>query len=89
MRRANVRIEMAKEILIASNPDDKPERYVLNVFEEEGRWTSTLSRLDADGEAVEATVAPTFYGLTQEQARRRMVSVLENQYEEVRVAGEG
>jgi hypothetical protein len=31
-------------------------------------------------------VAPRFYGFTAEQARRRMIGVLENDYDDVQVA---
>ena len=53
------------------------------VFAEGEHFTSTLARLDADGSPAEAAVAPRFYGTTAEQARRRMIAVLENQYEDV------
>lgn len=75
---------MRKEIVTAVDEKGGRARFLLEVFEEEGRWTSTLARLDEQGRPTPAKVAPRFYGLTAEQARRRMLSVLENQYEEVR-----
>ncbi len=79
---------MPREILLATDERGGQARYALDVFEEAGHWTSTLARLDAHGEPQAAAVAPRFYGLTQEQARRRMVSVLESQYETVQVVRE-
>jgi hypothetical protein len=60
------------------------QHFVLQVFEEGDHWTSTLSRLGDDGLPEVSSVAPRFYGVTSEQARRRMIAVLENQFEEVR-----
>lgn len=77
---------MAREVLIATKENGDQDRFVLEVCQEGDHWASTLSRLDAHGEPEPAKVAPRFYGLTEEQARRRMISVLENQYEDVRVA---
>lgn len=79
---------MPREILLATDEHGGQVRYVLDVFEEAGHWTSTLTRLDAQGIPQAAAVAPRFYGLTEDQARRRMVSVLENQYETVQVVRE-
>lgn len=75
---------MFREILIGRDADGAETRYQLEVFQEAGRWTSTLARLDKNGVPESAAVAPRFYGLTREQARRRMLTVLENQHEEVR-----
>lgn len=78
---------MSREILVASDGCGAETRYLLEVFQENDHWTSTLLRLDESGEPQEVRVAPRFYGVNAEQARRRMLSVLENQYEEVRSAG--
>lgn len=78
---------MSREILVASDDRGAETRYLLEVFQENDHWTSTLRQLDEHGEPLEARVAPRFYGVSAEQARRRMLSVLENQYEEVRSAG--
>jgi hypothetical protein len=75
---------MGKETLVATRGDGTNVRYVLEVFEEGDHWTSTLTRLDARGDPEPARVAPRFYGLTFEQARRRMIAVLENDYESVK-----
>ena len=59
---------------------------LLVVFNE--HWTSTLARLDTRGEPEPTRVAPRFYGLTAERARRRMIQALENDYDEVVTAPE-
>lgn len=74
---------MAEQTLIARSSGGSEARFLLRVFQEGDHWTSTLARLNARGEPESAAVAPRFYGLTEEQARRRMIGVLENQYEEV------
>ncbi len=80
---------MAREILLATSGDGERTRFVLEVFKEGDHWTSTLSRLDDRGEPETVRVAPRFYGVTDEQARRRMISALERDYDEVERVGEG
>lgn len=80
---------MARELLIAIDAQGAQTRFRLDVFQEGDHWASTLQRLDAVGRAEGAAVAPRFYGVTLEQARRRMIDVLENQYEQVRLAASG
>ncbi len=75
---------MAREHWIAADADGSEHRFVLEVFQEGEHWTARLARLDDAGNLEDARIAPVFYGLTQEQARRKMLSVLENQYEDVR-----
>lgn len=75
---------MSRERLLASREDGRRARFLLEVFEEGDHWTSTLARLDERGEPEAVRVAPRFYGVTAEQARRRMISVLENEWDEVR-----
>jgi hypothetical protein len=74
---------MSGEILVATTKDGAEARYLLEVFPEGDHWTSTVARLDARGEPEPVRVAPRFYGLTADQARRRMISALENDYDEV------
>jgi hypothetical protein len=74
---------MAREILLARKSDALPARFLLEVWHDGERWTSTLARLNAAGEPEPASVAPRFYGLTAEQARRRMITALENEWDEV------
>jgi hypothetical protein len=75
---------MSRELVTAVDARGATSRFVLETFEDGGRWTSTLTALDARGSPTADKVAPRFYGLTQEQARRRMLTVLENQYEDVK-----
>ena len=58
---------------------------------DEDRWVSTCQEVDPTGEPVPGgtTIAPKFYGITAEQARRRMLEVLENTFDEVAAAAEG
>ena len=86
MRRRHVNV-MAREILSASREGGENVRFLLEVVAAGPNWTSTLARLDARGEPLPGAVAPRFYGVTAEQARRRMIQVLENEYDEV--ASEG
>jgi len=76
---------MSQEIISATTEGAREERFRLDVFEEGEHWTSALSKLDEFGEPQEAKVAPRFYGLTYEQARRRMLDVLEKQYDDVKL----
>ena len=78
---------MAREILVARKQCGETARFVLEVVAAGANWTSTLARLDARGEPQTEKVAPRFYGVTAEQARRRMIQVLENEYDDV--ASEG
>lgn len=77
---------MATELLIATDEEGRQTRFRLDLFEEGGTWVSTLRKLDDRGRPLDAAVAPRFYGVTREQARRRMISVLENQFEDVQPA---
>ena len=76
---------MVREIVQASRRTGERVRYLLEVFAEGDHYTSTLAKLDERGEAVEERVAPRFYGITSEQARRRMITILENDYDEIAV----
>ncbi len=70
---------------------NKPRWFGVRVDYEEGRWVSTCREVDANGNDLPGAslVAPKFYGVTAEQAERRMLDVLENTYEEVIPAGMG
>jgi len=77
-------VAVSREILVGRNErGDRTARYALDVVEEGDHWMSTLTKLDARGEPESGAVAPRFYGLTREQARRRMIQVLENEYDVV------
>ena len=75
---------MSRERLLTTREDGRRATFLLEVFQEGDHWTSTLVRLDARGELEATRVAPRFYGVTPDQARRRMSSVLENDWDEVR-----
>jgi len=74
---------MGREILRATRDDGESARFLLEVFEEGDHWASTLARLDERGRPESVRVAPRFYGLTAEQARRRMIAALENDWDDV------
>jgi hypothetical protein len=74
---------MAREILRARREGGEGARFLLEVVAAGDHFTSTLARLNAAGEPEAAAIAPRFYGVTAEQARRRMIQVLEQDYDEV------
>jgi hypothetical protein len=78
---------VAREILIAHRETGETARFALDVVSAGAHWTSTIARLTAGGEPEPGPVAPRFYGVTAEQARRRMIQVLENDYDEVTPEG--
>ncbi len=64
----------------------QPVRYfAVQVEAAEDRWTATCREVDEDGaELLDAPdVAPRFYGVSAEQAHRRMRDILENTYDRV------
>ena len=73
------------------NEGEGPHWLGIHVEYEEDHWVSTCMTVDRDGNEVaeRGPVAPKFYGVTAEQACRRMVDVLENTYDEVIPASEG
>ena len=74
---------MVREILEATGGATASARYLLEVNEQEGHFCSSLFRLNDEGRVESGPVAPRFYGLTAQQARRRMIDILENQYDQV------
>ncbi|HEV7733788.1 MAG TPA: hypothetical protein VGR62_16585 [Candidatus Binatia bacterium] len=74
---------MPKELLIARTETGTEDRFVLTVEQAGTNWTSTLTRLDETGTPEPTAAAPRFYGLTQDQARRRMLQILDPDYEEI------
>jgi hypothetical protein len=59
--------------------------FAIHVKAADDRWVSTCEEINADGsERPDApAVAPKFYGITAEQAHRRMRDILENTYDRV------
>ncbi|HJQ83486.1 MAG TPA: hypothetical protein VKA21_05380 [Candidatus Binatia bacterium] len=80
---------MASEILRAKRDDGRSARFLLEVVEQGDHWTSTVARLDEHGIPESGQIAPRFYGLTREQARRRMIAALENDWDDVEPEGRG
>jgi hypothetical protein len=57
----------------------------VRVESQEDHWVATCVPVDEQGRdaVADAPVAPLFYGIHAEQALRRIVAALENQYDEV------
>jgi hypothetical protein len=71
--------------------EDTPRWFGIRVEYDEDHWVSRCCEVTADGTEKPGTtaIAPKFYGVTAEQAHRRMLDVLENTYGEVTPAGSG
>ncbi len=70
---------------------DPPRWFGIRVEYDEDHWVSSCREVTADGTETPGTtaIAPKFYGVTAEQAHRRMLDVLENTYAEVTPTGPG
>src|SRR5947208_8304982 len=86
--RRGERMSVQREVLLAIKETGEQAGFLLEVFQDGEHWTSALARFDARGEPEPTRIAPRFYGLTAEQARRRMIQALENDYDEVVTAPE-
>ncbi len=76
----------------AWNEGGAPRWFGILIEYDEDRWVCTCREVDSAGRELPggAQVTPKFYGVTAEQAHRRMVDALENTYDEVvPAAGEG
>lgn len=73
------------------NEGEPPRWFGVRIEFEDDRWVATCQESNAAGEelGVATAVAPKFYGVTAEQAHRRMVEALENTYDEVAPASAG
>ncbi len=69
----------------AWNEGQEPHWFGIRIEYDEDRWVSSCREVDSEGRERSAgvEVAPKFYGVTAEQANRRMVDALENTYDEV------
>lgn len=58
---------------------------LITVEPQDDHFASSTMPVDSEGNRLEAIspLAPKFYGVTEEQAHRRMVAALENSFEEV------
>jgi len=70
---------------LVRNEGETARRFVIRLEEAEGRWTSSCEEVDSTGKVIpgSARIAPKFYGLTEEQAARRMLAALENSFDDV------
>ena len=77
---------MASFLYRASNGEDRPRWFRIAVRQEQDRWIATCKEVDRDGneQVGGGEVAPAFYGLTMDQAHRRMLTALENGFSDVR-----
>ena len=75
----------------AWNTGREPKWLGIRIEYVEDRWVSTCHEADARGERIGdgVVVAPKFYGITAEQAHRRMLDVLEDTFDQVVAAAEG
>ena len=69
----------------ACKENEPPHWFGIRVEFEDDRWAATCREVDEQGDELPdaVAVAPKFYGVTAEQAHRRMVTVLENTYDEL------
>ncbi len=69
----------------AWNVGEEPQWFGVRVEFDEDRWVASCNEANAEGEEQRgsAAVAPKFYGVTADQAHRRMREALETTYEEV------
>ena len=67
------------------NEGEEPRYVGVHVTYDEDRWASVCHEADATGATIEggSIAAPRFYGVTAEQALRRMREVLENTFDDV------
>ena len=68
---------------------ETPRWFGIRVEYDEDHWVSRCYEVDPDGTEKPGTtaIAPKFYGVTAEQAHRRMLDTLENTYDEVTAIG--
>ncbi len=50
----------------------------IEVIEEDGHWKASITKLEGEGERVQA---PKFYGSTPDQAERQLIKVFEKEYD--------
>ena len=64
---------------------EAPRWFGIRIEFEDDRWVASCHETDPDGVELPAgsLVAPKFYGVTPDQAQRRVVESLENAYDEV------
>jgi hypothetical protein len=72
------------------NDCEEPRTVGVRISYDDDHWVSVCREVDAEGEEVgeSGPLTPTLYGVTAEQALRRMLEILENTYDEVVPAGQ-
>ncbi len=82
---------MPYHVYKAWNAAAPPRWFGIHVELIDDRWVSTCREVDAEGREKPGgeAVAPRFYGVTADQAHRRMLDALENTFDEVARAGPG
>jgi len=76
---------MVSQLYEARREGNPPRWFVIREEHLDDRWVSTCAESDHKGREWPGAfaVAPKFYGVTAEQAHRRMVDALERSYDEV------
>ena len=72
--------------LYTVHPPDGPQRWFgVKIEFVDDRWLATSRETDANGNPIAQgpNVAPTFYGITADQAHRKMLEALENSFGDV------
>lgn len=73
----------------AWNKGEEARHVGIRISFEDDRWVSTCCEADAQGREKPGgrSFAPKFYGVTADQAHRRMLETLENSYDEIEPVG--
>jgi len=76
---------MASTRYSASDASERTRWFQIEVQQEGDRWMATCREVDGSGKELTggSSVAPSFYGLNEEQAHRKMLTALENRFSEV------
>jgi len=65
-----------------------PRWFAVHVEFDDDRWSASCREADEGGQEIadSPAIGPKFYGVTAEQAHRKMLEVLENTFDEVQRA---
>lgn len=76
---------MSDHYYTARDAQGGQRHFHVRVVQDRDHWVATCDTVDETGRpaGTGAHVAPLFYGIHEDQALRRMVGVLENQYDDV------
>ncbi len=69
----------------ATDSQGGQKRFRIQLAQDGDHWVATCDPVDEHGMPTSGgtRVAPLFYGIHEDQAKRRMITALENQYAEV------